>query len=94
MTEPDGHRWWFDTGAIALDLRYATLINPADLAGWMTERFDRVDPRATDRDLADARALADAIAQIAPHHAQLHDEHPPRALSGAIDILNLSLIHI
>ena len=71
-----GHRWWFDSGAVALDFAYTGGMGdaraewerwhePADLGAWLAERFDEVDVAATERDLSDARALRAAIARIA-----------------------------
>lgn len=72
----DGHRWWFDSGAIALDFAYTGAMGqarpewerwhtPTELAEWLGERFEGLDAAATDRDLTDARALRSAIARLA-----------------------------
>ncbi|MCU1415184.1 MAG: zf-CGNR multi-domain protein [Microbacteriaceae bacterium] len=71
----DGDRWWFDSGADSLDFAYTggmgdnpqweRMRTPADLGGWLAERFDRVDSNAGDRDLADGLMLRGGIAAIA-----------------------------
>ena len=65
LSTPEGTRWWFDSGSLSLDFGYASFINPADLADWLRQRFDRVEQAATDRELRDAEGLADAIARVA-----------------------------
>lgn len=65
LAEPDGRRWWFDSGALSLDFGYASFVNPADLAGWLGERFERLDRSATARELEDAEGLVEAIARVA-----------------------------
>ena len=65
LAEPDGQRWWFDSGALSLDFGYASFVNPADLAGWLGERFERLDRSATARELEDAEGLVEAIARVA-----------------------------
>jgi predicted RNA-binding Zn ribbon-like protein len=95
----DGHRWWFDSGATALDFAYTgamgtdleeysdsweDLRGPADLGTWLAARFPGVDTSTTDRDLVDARALRGAIARIATAASR------GSAASGDdIDIVNL-----
>jgi predicted RNA-binding Zn ribbon-like protein len=76
FTSDDQQRWWFDTGSVALDFAYAggfaarfregpqTLQTPSELSAWLAERFPEVDADATERDLADGRALQRAIATI------------------------------
>lgn len=72
----DGRRWWFDSGAVALDFAYTGAMGdarpewerwhePSDLGQWLAERFVETDDTATDRDLTDARALRAAIARVA-----------------------------
>ena len=71
----DGHRWWFDSGALPLDFAYTgamgdnpaweSLHTPADLAGWLDERFDGLDSSTSERELTDALALRGAIARTA-----------------------------
>ncbi|MGX5682106.1 CGNR zinc finger domain-containing protein [Schumannella luteola] len=87
----DGTRWWFDSGALALDLAYTgrfdqpeRLASAADLAAWLEERFEEVDGTVSDGDLRDALALRDAIAAAAVS-ASLGEEPSP----GDVDIINL-----
>jgi predicted RNA-binding Zn ribbon-like protein len=84
LAEADGHRWWFDSGSISLDFGYAPLVNPADLAEWLGQRFDRVEGAATDRELRDAEGLADAIARVAIARTREVSASPED-----IDIINL-----
>lgn len=84
LAEPAGRRWWFDSGALSLDFGYASFVNPADLAAWLGERFDRLDRIATERELVDAEGLAGAIARIAIARTR---EMP--ATPDDIDIVNL-----
>lgn len=90
----DGHRWWFDSGAVSLDFAYSGAMgeNPAweqlheasDLASWLDGRFPAVDGTVSDGDLRDARALRAAIAQL------LYAAGDGAALpAGAIDVVNL-----
>ena len=72
LTGDDGQRWWYDSGSVALDFGYAggfgdgpeTLNTPTELSGWLSDRYPGVDADATERDLADGRALQRAIAAI------------------------------
>ncbi|MEO7124401.1 MAG: CGNR zinc finger domain-containing protein, partial [Lacisediminihabitans sp.] len=71
----DGHRWWFDSGSLALDFPYTgamgdnaaweRLHEATDLADWLSERFSGIDGTVTDRDLVDAKALRAAVARLA-----------------------------
>jgi len=74
FTSHDGQRWWFDSGAQALDFAYTggmgdgraaweLLHTPADLAGWFEGRFDEVTRDVSDRELTDALGLRAAIAR-------------------------------
>jgi predicted RNA-binding Zn ribbon-like protein len=63
--DTDGARWWFDSGAVSLDLTHATIESVEELGGWLSERFDRLADEATERDLTDALALQAAIARLA-----------------------------
>jgi predicted RNA-binding Zn ribbon-like protein len=90
----DGHRWWFDSGAVSLDFAYSgamgdnpaweTLHAPSDLAGWLEGRFAGVQTDVAHRDLADALALRASIASMAM--AASRDE-PPAATD--VDVINL-----
>lgn len=70
----DGVRWWFDSGALALDFAWTgpangehheTLHTPAELGHWLAERFPRLDLSVTERELSDALLLRAAIAGLA-----------------------------
>ena len=90
----EGHRWWFDSGALPLDFAYTGAMgdNPAweilhtadDLAAWLDGRFPELLTPAGDRDLVDGRALRDAIARSAM--AASRAEAPDAA---DVDIINL-----
>ena len=84
--ETDGTRWFFDAGAESLDYAASpNFVNPADIGRWLADRFDRLNPRElTDRDLADAVALRDAIGRLAAATA----DDQPRARDD-IDTVNL-----
>ena len=94
FTSSDGHRWWFDSGALALDFAYTGAMgdNPAwetlhaasDLSAWLDERFDDVDTTASDRELTDALALRAAIARTATAFSRGGD-----ATADDVDIINL-----
>lgn len=95
LVSPDGHRWWFDSGALALDFAYTGGMGdgrpewelwhaPSDAGAWLHARFDEVDAAATDHDYADARALRSAIAGIAT--ALSRGEEPAE---DDVDVLNL-----
>jgi predicted RNA-binding Zn ribbon-like protein len=94
FTSGEGHRWWFDSGALALDFAYTggmgdnpaweRLHSPADLSAWLDERFDDVDSTATDRELTDALALRAAIARTATAFSRGGDP-----LGDDVDIINL-----
>ncbi len=94
FTSSDGHRWWFDSGSLALDFAYTggmgsnpaweTLHAPDDLAHWLEGRFDEADGSVSDRDLQDALALRGAIARAAT--AVSRGGHPA---SIDIDAINL-----
>ena len=89
-----GVAWWFDSGALALDLAYTgptpdaphreQLAEPGDLAFWLSERFDEVAGDVTDGDVRDATALRASIAQ-----AMTAVAHGETAAPGDIDIINL-----
>ncbi|HEU4849742.1 MAG TPA: CGNR zinc finger domain-containing protein [Terrimesophilobacter sp.] len=89
----DGARWWFDAGALSLDFAWTGAVNrehletlhaPADLGGWLAERFPRVDPSIGERELSDALMLRAAIAGLA---AGAITARP--ATASDIDIINL-----
>lgn len=87
----DGTRWWFDSGALALDLAYTgrlgqpeSLHSPNDLARWLDERFDEADGTVGDGDLRDALALREAIAGAALAASRDEELSP-----GDVDMINL-----
>ena len=94
FTPGDGHRWWFDSGALALDFAYTGAMgdNPAwetlhaasDLGAWLDERFDEVDGTASEGELRDALALRAAIARSATAFSR--GEDPP---GDDVDVINL-----
>jgi predicted RNA-binding Zn ribbon-like protein len=93
IDDPDGLRWFLDTGAVSLDLAYTgtlgdpepreTLPDAAALGGWLSEHLAPVS-EPTERDLADARTLRQAIGDIA---AALADGREPEPRD--VDVLNL-----
>lgn len=87
----DGTRWWFDSGALCLDLAYTgrlgqpeTLHSAADLATWLEGRFEEADGTVSDGDLRDALALRDAIAAAALAASRGAELHP-----ADVDMINL-----
>ena len=93
ITDPDGLRWFLDTGAVSLDLAYTgslgdpapreTLPDAAALGTWLSEHLAPVS-EPTERDLADARTLRQAVGDIASALAD-GGEPAPRD----VDVLNL-----
>lgn len=76
MDSPDGQRWWFDSGSLALDFAYTgeaaaggdageQLHAPAELSAWLGQRFPEVAASAGARELTDARELRGAIGRLA-----------------------------
>ena len=94
MTGNDGHTWWFDSGALAIDFAYTGGFgkrpeweqwhSPADMAEWMQGRFPEVPSVIEDREYVDARALRDAIARAVL--AGSRDEAPA---AEDVDVINL-----
>jgi predicted RNA-binding Zn ribbon-like protein len=90
----DGHRWWFDSGALALDFAYTGAMgdDPAwerlgeasDLGSWLDERFEEIDSTTSDRELTDALTLRGAIARTATAFSRGED-----ALGDDVDMINL-----
>lgn len=86
LTADDGLRWWFDSGALALDFAYTgamgerpeweSLHTPDDLAHWLEGRFDDVDGTVSEGDLRDAKALRVAIAHAAVARSHGHAIDP------------------
>jgi predicted RNA-binding Zn ribbon-like protein len=73
--EADGQRWWFDSGALALDFAHTggldpesgpqPVADPPALNEWLVERFPEVAPTAAEREFRDAAALRSAIGRLA-----------------------------
>jgi predicted RNA-binding Zn ribbon-like protein len=94
FTSRTSRQWWFDSGARALDFAYTgamgnnpeweKLHTPDDLAQWLEARFETSDGTITERDLADARGLREAIASIA---SALSVNEAPKPQH--IDVINL-----
>jgi predicted RNA-binding Zn ribbon-like protein len=96
MRPPGGTAWFFDAGSESLDFAYTgglagdagsgeQLRTPHDLGAWLAERVDRLDPdEVTERDLADALGLRDALARLYPARADDLGPDP-----DDVDTLNL-----
>ena len=94
MTGSDGHTWWFDSGALAIDFAYTGGLgrrpeweqwhSPADLAAWLESRFPEVPSVIEEREYVDARTLRDAIARAVL--AGSRDEGPT---AEDVDMINL-----
>lgn len=76
LVPSDGHRWFFDSGALSLDFGYTgdfgygidaweSLRTPADLDAWLTDRFGPPRPASGASDYAGARQLRAAITSSA-----------------------------
>lgn len=93
IDDPDGLRWFLDTGAVSLDLAYTgalgdpepreTLPDAAALGAWLSEHLAPVSEPG-ERDVADARTLRQAIGDIASAIADGRDPAP-----RDVDVLNL-----
>lgn len=93
LASGDGARWWFDSGAVALDFAWTgtvhgehveTLHSPDDLGRWLAERFPRLDLTVDERELSDALMLRAAIAGLAVVAVA---EQP--AAASDVDVVNL-----
>jgi predicted RNA-binding Zn ribbon-like protein len=94
LTPADGTRWYYDSGSVSLDFAHTgaldptagteQLHSPADLGRWLAERVDRLDPASTERELADALLLREAITRVARGFA--HHNAP-----GADDVDTINL---
>ena len=92
MTPGPAARWWFDSGALAIDFAYTgvfaesdeTLHAEPDLAAWLSARFVEFDGSVSDRELHDARNLRGAIAR-----AVLATSRGGRPDSADVDLINL-----
>lgn len=94
MTGSDGHTWWFDSGALAIDFAYTGGLgrrpeweqwhSPDDFGAWLAGRFPEVQAEAGERDLQDAKTLRDAIARAVM--AGSRDEAPA---AEDVDVINL-----
>ena len=76
ITSPDGARWFFDSGSLALDFAYTgdygygvaeweRLHDPSDLGAWLIDRFGPLAADPNDVDLAASLRLRAAISRIA-----------------------------
>ncbi|GAA4674549.1 CGNR zinc finger domain-containing protein [Frondihabitans cladoniiphilus] len=65
------------------------LLLPADLDGWLRERFDGLAAETSERELVDARSLRDAIARLALAAADGHVPATEGVGADDIDTLNL-----
>jgi predicted RNA-binding Zn ribbon-like protein len=94
LTDNEGTRWFFDSGALSLDFGYTgdygydrpaweQLHGPDDLTAWLTGRFGALRAPATDAMLAEAFRLRAAITGVARALADGQRPHP-----GAIDTIN------
>ncbi|GAB11896.1 hypothetical protein GOARA_091_00140 [Gordonia araii NBRC 100433] len=94
FTSPDGVRWFFDSGSLALDFGYTgdygydvseweSLPDPPALDAWLTERFGRLASVPTAADFDRALALRSAVWAIA---GSLADGQP--AAPTAVDVVN------
>ncbi|MWC00307.1 CGNR zinc finger domain-containing protein [Agromyces seonyuensis] len=94
IVEPDGHRWWFDSGSFALDFAYSgpmptgvgreRLNTPVELGEWFGARLPFAIGQARSRDLFDAVALRDAIARMVAAAAAGAELRP-----ADVDLVNL-----
>ena len=92
MTPAGAPRWWFDSGALAVDFAYTgafaesdeSIHAESDLAVWLTARFAEFDGSVSDRELLDARNLRGAIAR-----AVLAASRGERPDSADVDLINL-----
>lgn len=94
MEDPDGPRWWFDSGSLALDFAYTggldrpdqpqPVADPDALNGWLVERFPEVAPTAGEREFRDAAALRSAIARLARRASRGESLAP-----DDVDVVNL-----
>lgn len=96
IVSPDGARWFFDSGSLALDFGYTGdygygvpewehLHGPQDLRSWLEERFERAFEVSTEHDLSCAQRLRASISRIALSVAD--DEEPTPA---DIDTVNVA----
>lgn len=91
---PEGTRWFFDSGSLALDFGYTgdygygvpqrePLHGVADLGSWLTERFGALEAPPNDSDFDEAIQLRASIWHVA---CSLADDQSPS--STEIDIIN------
>lgn len=92
MTPNDAPRWWFDSGALAIDFAYSgpsvdsaeILHSERDLAEWLGARFTEFDGNVNDRELHDALNLRGAVAR-----AVLATSRGDIPASADVDLVNL-----
>ena len=96
MTGADDRRWWFESGALAIDFAYTGRVGddparaidaidrPADLGAWIGERFEQFDGQVGEHELRDALLFRDALARTV--HAASAGRAPE---PGDVDTINL-----
>jgi predicted RNA-binding Zn ribbon-like protein len=76
IISPDGVRWFFDSGSLALDFAYTgdygqgvpeweRLHSPADLSAWLEDRFGPLAAEPKDADFTASLRLRAAVSRIA-----------------------------
>lgn len=100
FTSIEGPRWWFDSGALALDFAYTgdlahaeelgavpereSIHSAEDMSVWLRERFDEFEGGVTDGELVDAISLREAIGSAFLARSRRREPEP-----GDIDMINL-----
>jgi predicted RNA-binding Zn ribbon-like protein len=95
LVDSVGTRWFFDSGALCLDLGYTGdyglgvpawehLHRPDDLTAWLTDRFGRLSRQVTPAEFTKALRLRAAITDTA--WALVNDKRPK---SADIDLINV-----
>lgn len=94
MWGPDGRRWHFESGSLALDFGYTgdygygrpdweRLHTPEDLGDWISSRFDAIDTPVSDSQFAAAIDVRRAITVLAHSAADAQRFQTP-----SVDLLN------
>jgi predicted RNA-binding Zn ribbon-like protein len=102
MTDADDRRWWFESGALAIDFAYTGRVGtphpggpavsravgavdgPADLAGWIGDRFEQFDGQVGEHELRDALLFRDALARVVLAASEGREPKP-----ADVDTINL-----